>query len=44
MLSYFEEFGYYGPETEKLVQEAAEAARGEPIEFEEYLKREPLQL
>ncbi|KAG6367696.1 hypothetical protein INS49_001891 [Diaporthe citri] len=44
MLSYFEEFGYYGPESEQLVKEAAQAAKGAPAEFEEYLKREPLQL
>lgn len=44
MLSYFEEFGYYGPDTEQLVKEAAEAARGAPAEFDEYLNREPLQL
>ncbi|KAI3392756.1 hypothetical protein diail_5235 [Diaporthe ilicicola] len=44
MLSFFEEFGYYGPETEQLVKEAAQAAKGAPTEFEEYLKREPLKL
>jgi hypothetical protein len=44
MLSYFEEFGYYGPETEQLVKEGAQAARGTPVELDEYLRREPLQL
>lgn len=44
MLSCFEEFGYYGPGTEQLVEEAAQAAMGEPAEFEEYLRREPLHL
>ena len=28
MLSYFEEFGYYGPDTEQLVKEAAQVEKG----------------
>lgn len=44
MLAYFEEFGYYGPETEQLVNSASSSARGKPIEFEEYLRREPLKV
>lgn len=44
MLSYFEEFGYYGPRTDELVAEAAGSARTGPTEFEEYLEREPLKL
>lgn len=30
MLSYFEEFGYYGPDTEQLVKEAATSCEGGP--------------
>ncbi|KAF2164488.1 hypothetical protein M409DRAFT_67974 [Zasmidium cellare ATCC 36951] len=44
MLAYFEEFGYYGPETEQLVGVAANGARRKPVEFEEYLKRDPLKV
>ncbi|POS81208.1 NmrA-like family protein, partial [Diaporthe helianthi] len=44
MLAYFEEFGYYGPHTEQLVGEAAQAAKGKPSGFDEYLRREPLQI
>ena len=42
--SYPEEFGYYGPESEKLVGWAAENARGRLSTFEEYLEKHPLQL
>ena len=39
-----EEFGYYGPDTEKLVSWATENARGRLSTFEEYLEAHPLQL
>jgi uncharacterized protein YbjT (DUF2867 family) len=42
--SFEEEFGYYGPDTEKLVAWAAENARGRLSTFEEYLEAHPLQL
>ncbi|KIX09389.1 uncharacterized protein Z518_00468 [Rhinocladiella mackenziei CBS 650.93] len=42
--SYGEEFGYYGPDTEKLVAWAARNARGRLSTLEEYLKAYPLQL
>jgi uncharacterized protein YbjT (DUF2867 family) len=42
--SYGEEFGYYGPDTEKQVAWAAEQARGTLSTFEEYLAAHPLQL
>ncbi|KAJ9148418.1 HSCARG dehydrogenase [Pleurostoma richardsiae] len=43
-LSYGEEFGYYGPDTEKLVAWAAENARGKLSTLEEFLEAHPLQL
>ncbi|KIW11073.1 hypothetical protein PV08_10372 [Exophiala spinifera] len=42
MMSYQEEFGYYGPKTEELVQWAAEHARGQVTTFEEYLEKNPI--
>ncbi|KAL6245996.1 hypothetical protein RBB50_007149 [Rhinocladiella similis] len=42
MMSYQEEFGYYGPETEQLVQWAADHARGNVTTFEEYLEKNPI--
>lgn len=39
-----EEFGYYGPGSEKAVAWAAENARGRLSTFEEFLKAHPLQL
>ncbi|KAI1087860.1 HSCARG dehydrogenase [Rostrohypoxylon terebratum] len=39
-----EEYGYFGPEGEKLVQWAADNARGQPATLEEYLERHPLKL
>ena len=43
-LSYLEEFGYWGPNSEELVAWAAENARGRLSTFEEYLEANPLQL
>ncbi|MCJ1461264.1 hypothetical protein MMC28_011646 [Mycoblastus sanguinarius] len=42
--SYQEEFGYFGPDSKKLVAWAAENARGRLSTFEEYLEAHPLQL
>jgi uncharacterized protein YbjT (DUF2867 family) len=42
--SYMEEFGYYGPDSKKLVAWAAENARGRLSTLEEYLEAHPLQL
>ena len=41
---YQEEFGYYGPDTEKLVAWSVQNARGKPISFAEFLKEHPLTL
>jgi len=42
--SFQEEFGYYGPDSEKLIAWAAANARGKLSTFEEYLEAHPLQL
>ncbi|MCJ1235574.1 hypothetical protein MMC14_003545 [Varicellaria rhodocarpa] len=42
--SYQEEFGYFGPESEKLVAWAAENARGKLSTLQEYWEAHPLQL
>jgi len=42
--SYQEEFGYFGPDSKKLVAWAAENARGRLSTFEEYSEAHPLQL
>ena len=42
--SFQEEFGYFGPDTKKLVAWAAKNARGRLSTFEEYLEAHPLQL
>ena len=42
--SFPEEFGYYGPDSQKLVAWAAENARGRLSTFEEYSEAHPLQL
>ncbi|KAI2467909.1 hypothetical protein F4781DRAFT_288233 [Annulohypoxylon bovei var. microspora] len=44
VFQYQEEFGYYGPEGEKLVAWAAANAGGKLATFEEYLERHPLRL
>jgi uncharacterized protein YbjT (DUF2867 family) len=41
-MSYFEEFGYYGTGTERLVASAAENARGTLTTFEQYLEKNPI--
>ena len=42
--SFGEEYGYFGPGSEKLVAWAAENARGRLSSLEEYFERHPLQL
>ncbi|KAL2021184.1 hypothetical protein VTK56DRAFT_7490 [Thermocarpiscus australiensis] len=42
--SYREEFGYFGPDSEKLVAWAVENVRGRLTTLEEYLEKHPLQL
>ena len=44
VFSFLEEFGYFGPNSEKLVGWAAGNARGKLTTFEEYLEAHPLQL
>jgi len=44
VFSYQEEFGYFGPDSKKLVAWAAENARGRLSTFKEYLETHPLQL
>jgi uncharacterized protein YbjT (DUF2867 family) len=44
MMSYQQDFGYYGPMTKELVAWAVEHARGEPVTFEEFLEKNPLSL
>jgi len=44
VFSYPEEFGYFSPDSEKLVAWAAENARGRLSTLEEYLETHPLQL
>ncbi|KAL8905616.1 MAG: hypothetical protein Q9207_002526 [Kuettlingeria erythrocarpa] len=43
-LAYGEEFGHYGPDSEKLVAWAAENARGKLSTLEEFLRAHPLEL
>ncbi len=38
-MSYFEQFGYYGADTERLVASTAENARGTLTTFEQYLEK-----
>ncbi|KAM3077283.1 hypothetical protein ACMFMG_006634 [Clarireedia jacksonii] len=44
MLEYFQDFGYYGEDTEKKVKWAAEQARGKLTTLEQYFQRCPLNL
>lgn len=43
-LSFQDEFGYYGPDTERLVSWAVENARGKLTTLEEYFQAHPLEL
>ncbi|KAJ5081223.1 hypothetical protein N7456_013461 [Penicillium angulare] len=42
--SFMDEYGYFGPDSETLVAEAAAVARGKLSTFEEFLERHPFQL
>lgn len=42
MMLFQQDFGYYGPETEALVQWAADHARGEVTTFDKYLEEHPM--
>ena len=44
MFLWIQDYGYYGPETEKLVEWTAKQARGKLTTFEEYLAKSPLHL
>ncbi|GJJ69873.1 NAD(P)H dehydrogenase (quinone) [Entomortierella parvispora] len=39
MFFYFQDFGYYGPETRKVVAEGVASARGKPATFAEFLEQ-----
>ncbi|KAF8850429.1 NAD(P)-binding protein [Acephala macrosclerotiorum] len=43
-LSYYEEFGYWAPDSKELVAWAVENARGKLTTFEEFLEAHPFQL
>ncbi|UPK91119.1 hypothetical protein LCI18_002054 [Fusarium solani-melongenae] len=43
-LQYYQEFGYFGPDSESLVAWAAESARGKLSTLEEFLEAHPPQL
>ncbi|KAG0099030.1 hypothetical protein BGZ93_009532 [Podila epicladia] len=44
MFLFFQDFGYYGPQTEELVASASKNARGNLTTFEEFLTKNPLKL
>ena len=44
MISFLDEFGYFGPDSEKLVAWAADNAQGRLSTFEDYLEEHPLRL
>lgn len=44
MMSYQQDFGYYGSQTQELVSWAGKHARGKLTTFEEYLEQNPLHL
>lgn len=44
MMLYFQDFGYYGPQTKDLVQWTAQNAHGKLTTFDEYLAKNPLHL
>lgn len=44
IFSFTDEFGYFGPDSEKLVAWAVENARGRPSTLEEYFEAHPLAL
>ena len=44
MLLYFQDYGYFGEETEEKVKWSAQQARGRLTQFNEYLEANPLNL
>ena len=44
MLQYFQDYGYYGENTEEKVKWSAEQARGKLTTLDEYFKANPLKL
>lgn len=44
MFIYYQDYGYYGPETKAVVEEAPKIVRGKLTTFEEYLTKNPLPL
>ena len=44
MLLYFQDFGYYGPQTKDKVEWTAQNARGKLTTFEEYITKNPIHL
>lgn len=44
MFIYYQDYGYFGPETKAVVEEAPKIARGKLTTFEEYLTKNPLPL
>lgn len=44
MLQYFQDYGYYGEDTEEKVKWSADQARGELTTLDEYFKENPLNL
>jgi uncharacterized protein YbjT (DUF2867 family) len=44
VLLYFQDFGYYGPQTKDLVEWTAQNARGKLTTFEEYITKNPIHL
>ena len=43
VFSYYEEFGYFGPDTEESVARGKEMARGKLTTFEEWLRAHPIE-
>jgi hypothetical protein len=44
MMLFMQDFGYYGPDTEELVAKGAAMGHGTLTTFEEFLKKNPLDL
>ena len=42
MMLYFQDVGYYGPQTKQVVEASPQKARGKPNTFEEYLANNPV--
>jgi hypothetical protein len=44
MMLYFQDFGYYGPQTKDLVEWTAQNVRGKLTTLEEYITKNPIRL